>query len=102
MRYSLLAILILTISTRSFSQTISVNDNYSQEIARIHQLLGISDSATSFSIRPLDICHDSLLNSLVASKNIFPKLKIFSVPSSVRVLPVYWLNDFNLNRPFGY
>jgi len=102
MRFGALLTLTLLISIKSFSQTISVGDIYAEEMARMHQVLVVADSLSSFSIRPINISQDSSLQVLIASKNIFPKLKIFSVPSSIRLLPLNWLNEYNLNRPYGY
>ena len=102
MRYALIAILILTISVRSFSQTISVNDKFFEEIARRHQILGGTDSTSSFTIRPINISQDTSLARLFAGKNLVPNLKLFSAPTNVQILPLNWLNEFNLNRPYGY
>ena len=102
MRYTLLLVLFLFASIDSFSQTIPVGDNFTEEIARIHQDTSISNSHSSFSIRPLDVSQDSSLKGLVASKNLFPKLKFFSAPASVQLLPISWLNEYNVNRPYGY
>jgi len=95
-----LLILFLLVSIKGFSQSISVGDNYAQEIARIHQILGVGDSVSSFTIRPINLMHDSLLNRLVAGRNLLPDS--WSKAYAVKILPLSLQNDFNLNRPYGY
>jgi len=100
MKKKYLLILFLLVSIKGFSQSISVGDNYAQEIARIHQLLGEGDSVSSFTIRPINLIHDSLLNRLVAGRNLLPDSS--SKAFAIKILPLSLQNDFNLNRPYGY
>ena len=90
---------------KSFSQTISVGD-YSENIARMNQLLGISDDLSSFTQHPLNCVFnapgDSALQKMVAGQNLVPKFNIFGIPSSIKMLPFTWLSDFNSKLPFGY
>lgn len=98
MKYLALLFSILFTSIKSFSQTISVGDSYAEEITRMHQLLGVSDNSSSFSIRPLNVSQDSSVERLIAGKNILRK----SVGFSAQLLPFNWLNEYNFNRPYGY
>ncbi|MGZ3764749.1 MAG: capsule assembly Wzi family protein [Mucilaginibacter sp.] len=100
MKNIFLLILALFVSIRSFSQTIPAGNSFALEIARIHQDLGLSDSLLSFSIRPISISGDSALTRLFAGKNLLSNH--FSTSSSIQILPVNWLNDYNFNRPYGY
>ncbi|MDB4904566.1 MAG: hypothetical protein JWQ63_3847 [Mucilaginibacter sp.] len=104
-KLSLLILFIILLSSKGFSQTIPVGD-YAENIARMNQLLGISDDLSSFTQHPLNSAFnskgDSAIQSLVASKNLVPKFKLFGIPSSVKVLPFTWLNDYNSKLPFGY
>lgn len=102
MRYVLFLVFFLFASVESFSQTISVGDSFTGEIARIHQITGMSNTLSSFSVRPLNIAQDTSLENLVVGRNIFPDLKSISASSSLRILPFSWLNEYNLNRPYGY
>jgi hypothetical protein len=106
MKNLLLLICALLISVMSFSQTIPAGNNYAEEIARRNQIMGISDSLSSFSIQPVNIGlnnkADSSLQNLIASKNLFPKFKLFSEATSIELLPFNWLNEYNLKRPYGY
>lgn len=96
---------IILLSLNCFSQTIPVGD-YAESIARMNQLLGISDDLSSFTQHPLNSAFnskgDSAIQSMVASQNLVPKFKLFGIPSSVKVLPFTWLNDYNSKLPFGY
>ena len=91
--------LAVCLSVRGFSQTLPVGNSYAGETARIRQDLGISDSLSSFSIRPISISQDSSLMSLFAGKNL---LSNHSSSSSIQILPINWLNEYNFNRPYGY
>jgi len=95
-------LLTLCINWNCFSQTISVNDDYANELARVHQLLGGVDSITSFTVRPLNLTGDSLLSKLVSGKNLLHPVNGRPSVLSIQLLPFNWLNDFNLNRPYGY
>jgi hypothetical protein len=101
MKILFLSICALLISSISFSQTIPAGNNYVEEIARRHQDSGIGDTLSSFSIQPIHN-RDSSLQGLVASKNLVPGLKLFSAPLSIQLLPINLLNEYNLNRPYGY
>jgi hypothetical protein len=94
-----------TINTRSYSQTIPVG-NYLEDIARRNQILDKTDNPISFTIRPVSTewnknGPDSSLQNLMASKQ-YLKFKLMGVPSGVQVLPFNWLNEYNVNRPYGY
>lgn len=102
MKRTCLLISVLFVSVTCFSQTIPATDNFAGEISRIHQILGGADSTTSFCIRPSGISRDSILAGLFGGKNLTPNLKFFSAQTSIQVLPFNWLNDYNLNRPYGY
>lgn len=104
MKNLILLICLLFIQIKSFSQTIPTGDSFLNNIARRDQVSGISQNAASFSIRPISVNDqvDSSLLKLVAGKNLFPNFKVFSAPSSVQLLPISWLNDYNVNRPYGY
>ncbi|MDB5146090.1 MAG: hypothetical protein JWQ57_110, partial [Mucilaginibacter sp.] len=89
-----------------FSQTISVG-NYAEEIARRDQITGQSDNPFSFTIRPVSVGWgsnkiDSSLQNLTFGKKASPEIKLFGIPSVVQILPLHWLNEYNLNKPFGY
>jgi hypothetical protein len=96
---------IILLTSNSFSQTISVGD-YSESLARMNQLLGISDDLSSFTQHPLNSAFnskgDSALQNMVASKSIIPKFNLLGIPSSIRILPFTWLNDYNSKLPYGY
>jgi hypothetical protein len=97
--------LLIFLGSKSFSQTISVGD-YAESIARMNQLLGISDDLSSFTQRPVNSAFnskgDSSIQNMVASQSLLPKFKLLGIPSSIKVLPFTWLNDFNSILPFGY
>lgn len=106
MKKLLLPILfIILLSSRSFSQTISVGD-YAESIARMNQLLGISDDLSSFTQRPLNSAFnskgDSVIQNMVASQSLLPKFNFLGIPSFIKVLPFTWLNEYNSKLPFGY
>jgi hypothetical protein len=89
-----------------FSQTIAVG-NYAEEIARRDQITGQSDNPFSFTIRPVSVQWentkiDSSLQDLTFGNKASPAIKLFGVPSVVQILPLHWLNEYNLNKPFGY
>ncbi|MDB5153381.1 MAG: hypothetical protein JWR54_2132 [Mucilaginibacter sp.] len=89
-----------------FPQTIAVG-NYAEEIARMDQITGQSDNPFSFTIRPVSAGWennkiDSALQGLTFGKKASPTIKLFGIPSMVQILPLHWLNEYNLNKPFGY
>ena len=90
---------------KSFSQTIPVG-TYAETVARMNQLLGISDDISSFTQHPLSSAFnnkgDSVLQNMVASDNLLPKNSVFGIPVSIKVLPFSWLNEYNSKLPFGY
>jgi hypothetical protein len=100
----LFCILIISVS-KSFSQTIPVGD-YAESIARMNQLLGISDDLSSFTQHPLNSAFnskgDSSIQNMVASQSLVPKFKLLGIPSSIKVLPFTWLNEYNTKLPYGY
>jgi hypothetical protein len=100
-----LLFLLLFFTIRSFSQTIAVGD-YAESLARMNQLLGISDDASSFTQHPLNSAFnskgDSVLQNMVAGKSLVPKYSLLGVSSSIRLLPFNWLSDYNSKLPFGY
>ncbi|MDR3694915.1 capsule assembly Wzi family protein [Mucilaginibacter sp.] len=98
MKYLSLLILTLFTSIKSFSQTIPVGNSYTEQIARMHQLLGVSDISSSFCIRPLNVSQDSSVEGLIAGKNILHQ----SVGFTAQLLPFNWVNEYNFNRPYGY
>ena len=99
----LVLIYLIFITSLAKSQTIPVG-SYIEEIARRNQLLGKSDSSASFSVRPMNsslYLNDSSLQTLNASKNLFPKLNP-GFPFEVKLLPFSWLSDINPTKPYGY
>jgi hypothetical protein len=100
-----LVFLLFFLTLKTFSQTISVG-SYAEEIARMNQLLGITDDLSSFTQHPLNSAFngegDSTLQSMVASKNLVPKFTLFGIPSSIKILPFTFLTDYNSKLPFGY
>ena len=84
------------------AQTISVNDTYAQEIARIQQVLGRDSSIGSFAIRPVSSYRDSILNLLSGSRNLFGNSKYYSPDIAFKALPFNLLSEYNNGRPFGY
>lgn len=102
MRYTLLTVLFLFACVDCFSQTIAVGDSFVEELARVHQITGASDSFSSFSVRPLNISQDSSLRSLVLAKNLSPNFKSITASSGLWILPFSWLSEYNFKRPYGY
>jgi hypothetical protein len=100
----LICFLVFYVSA-SFSQTITVG-SYAESIARMNQVLGISDDLSSFTQHPLYSAFnnkgDSTLQNMVAGKSLLPKFTLLGIPSSIKILPFTWLNDFNSKLPFGY
>ncbi|GAA3994872.1 capsule assembly Wzi family protein [Mucilaginibacter dorajii] len=97
--------LIIFSAIQGFSQTITVG-SYAEDIARRNQISGTSDNPFSFSIRPVNsqwgnTGADSALSGLVASKP-YAKFNFMSIPSGIQVLPLNWLNEYNVKRPYGY
>lgn len=102
--YLIISLLLFTI-IKGYSQSISVG-SYPEDIARRNQVSGKSDNPSSFIIRPLNIqwdskAADSVLQKLVASK-LYSKFSFMGMPSGIQLLPFSWLNEYNVNRPFGY
>jgi len=99
-------ILFLTVlcgfARNTFAQNISVNDSYAQEIARVRQVLGKDSSGISFSLRPMYLSKDSLLNRLAGSRNLAGDISIFSSGIEFRILPVNLLSEYNVSQPYGY
>ena len=89
----------------SFAQTITVG-SYAESIARMNQLLGVSDDLSSFTQHPLNsafnIKADSSIQNMVAGKSLLPKFNLLGIPSSIKILPFTWLSDYNSKLPFGY
>lgn len=106
MNKSFVIILCLIICVfKTFSQTISVG-SYDEKIARMNQLLGVSDDLSSFTQRPVNSAFnnvgDSSLQSMVAGKNLFPKINLFGITPIIKILPVSWYNEYNTVLPYGY
>ncbi|HVW14762.1 MAG TPA: hypothetical protein VHB54_13085 [Mucilaginibacter sp.] len=97
-----LSIIVFGTAFHLSAQTISVDDNYAQEISRIRQVLGKDSSGFSFSVRPMDLYQDSLLNRLAGSRNLAGDTSVYSPGIEFRILPVSLLSEYNLNRPYGY
>jgi hypothetical protein len=98
----ILFLVFLSSSSHLFAQNISVNDIYAQEIARVRQVLGKDTLGGSFSVRPMYLSNDSLLNRLAGSRNLAGDTGVFSSGIVFRVLPVNLLTEYNVSRPFGY
>ena len=100
-----LVLFLILLAPKTFSQTISVG-SYAEDIARMNQLLGITDDLSSFTQHPLNSAYngkgDSTLQSMVASKNLVPKFTLFGIPSSIKILPFTFVNDYNSKLPYGY
>jgi len=106
--YFLLATVLLSVSSKTFSQTLPVGllDNMEDNLRR-QQLLGNDSSKASFMIRPLGI--PSRSNVLLdAGSNIsldnFRK-KVYSSAagfSEVYLLPVTWNQQINSHHPYGW
>ncbi len=101
----LLCCSLILFTIKGFSQTIPVGD-YAEELARMNQLLGISDDLSSFTQRPVNSVFnsvgDSSLQSFIASKNLVPNAKLLGSQVSIKILPFTWLSDYNTKTPFGY
>lgn len=97
--------LLILLSSNSFSQTIPVGD-YAESLARMNQLLGVSDDLSSFCIRPVNSAinsiGDSSLVSMVGSKNLLPKINFLGGPVIIKALPFNWISDYNSKLPYGY
>jgi hypothetical protein len=44
---------------------------------------------------------DSTIQPLIASQQ-YIKFNLMGMPSGLRILPINWLNEYNVNRPYGY
>lgn len=100
----IIPILLVTILP-AYAQTISVG-SYAEDIARREQVLGINDHPYSFAIRPVNNLGDgnmtdSVLQRLVAGKR-YLKFNFMGIASGLQLLPFNWLNEYNLNKPYGY
>lgn len=104
-QFFIVIFLINYFASVSFSQTVSTG-SYAESLVRMNQLLGLNDDVSSFTQHPLNsvfyIKGDSAIQSLVAGKNLIPGFKVFGISSSFRLLPFSFLNENNLNLPFGY
>lgn len=103
----LLICLSLFLKANCFSQTIPVGNSYLEDIARRDQITGQSNNPFSFSIRPVSAQWgnngiDSSLQSLSYTKKTDSNARLFGIPSVVKILPLRLLNEYNLNKPFGY
>jgi hypothetical protein len=98
----LVLIIAISGSFRLAAQSISVNDTYAQEIARMRQVLGKDSSGASFSLRPMYLSGDSLLNRLVGSRNLIGNISAYAPGIVFRILPVTMLSEYNVDRPYGY
>jgi len=98
----ILIIIFFFTSSPLLAQNISVNDSYAQEIARVRQVLGKDSSGVSFSLRPLYLSQDSLLNRLAGSRNLAGDTGVFSSGIEFRILPVNLSSEYNVSRPYGY
>jgi len=91
--------------TKSGAQTIPVG-SYAETLARMNQVAGLSNDASSFTQHPLNSAFNSLgdssIQSLVASKNLIPNFKMLGMASSIKILPFSWLNEYNRRVPYGY
>ena len=101
-KYLFIIIFVVGITWQVQGQTISVNDTYAQEIARIQQVLGQDSSIASFAIRPILPFEDSILNLLKSSKNLFGNSNYYSPEIEFKALPFNFLSEYNNSRPFGY
>lgn len=88
-----------------FSQSVTTG-SYVESLLRMNQVLGLNNDISSFTQHPLNnvfnVKSDSAIQSLVAGKNLIPGFKVFGIPSSLKLLPFSFLNENNLNLPFGY
>ncbi len=70
-----LVFLLILLAPKTFSQTISVG-SYAENIARMNQLLGITDDLSSFTEHPVNSAFngkgDSSIQNMVASKTQAP------------------------------
>lgn len=97
----ILILLSLITSLKSYGQTVPVG-SYSEELLRREQVAGNSDNKSSFVIRPLvSNGADSTIQSLIVSRE-YIKFNFMGMPSGLRILPVNWLNEYNVKRPYGY
>lgn len=101
-RYLYIFILLSVVaSLKSYSQTVPIG-SYTEELSRREQVAGNSDNKSSFVIRPLvSSDSDSTLQPLIASSK-YIKFNFMGMLSGLRILPVNWLNEYNVNRPYGY
>ncbi|UOE46251.1 capsule assembly Wzi family protein [Mucilaginibacter sp. SMC90] len=100
---SLLTFILLSFGTSliSYGQTTPVG-SYAEELLRREQVAGNTSNSSSFTIRPLaSNIADSSLQSLIASRE-YVKFNFMGIPSGLRILPISWLNEYNVNRPYGY
>jgi hypothetical protein len=94
-------LLCLFVSLKSYGQTVPVG-SYAEELLRREQVAGDTDNKSSFIIRPLvSPIAGSNLQSLIASHQ-YIKFNFMGMSSGLRILPISWLNEYNVNRPYGY
>lgn len=88
-------------SLKGYCQTVPVG-SYTEELLRRQQVAGNDSNRSSFVIRPLaSTVADSALQPLIASQE-YLKFNFMGMPSGFRILPFNWLNEYNVNRPYGY
>ncbi|WPV02339.1 capsule assembly Wzi family protein [Mucilaginibacter sp. cycad4] len=97
----IITLLSLIASLKGYSQTVPVG-SYAEELLRREQVAGNTDNKSSFVIRPLtSTVADPALQPLIASHE-YIKFNFMGIPSGLRILPVSWLNEYNVKRPYGY
>jgi hypothetical protein len=101
-RILLLVMALMMGSICAFSQTIPIG-SYTEEVAHRDQVLGKSDNSPSFNIRPVsgEYKSDSSFKNTIASKT-YGSFKAMGVASGIQILPFNWLNQYDVNRPYGY
>jgi hypothetical protein len=94
-------LLCFAASLKGYSQTAPVG-SYTEELLRREQVAGNTDNKSSFIIRPLaSAIADSTIQPLIASRQ-YIKFNFMGMPSGLRIIPISWLNEYNVNRPYGY
>ena len=89
------------ISVQCYSQTVPVG-SFTEEVLRREQVAGNSNISSSFVVRPIaSISIDSVFQPLTGSKE-YARFNFMGKPSGIRILPLNWLNEYNVNRPYGY
>ncbi|WP_432327229.1 hypothetical protein ACRQ5D_27175 [Mucilaginibacter sp. P25] len=96
-----LILLSFTAALKGYSQTIPVG-SYAEELLRRDQVAGNTGNTSSLVIRPLaSTVADPAFQPLISSHE-YLKFNFMGMPSGLRILPFNWLNEYNVNRPFGY